>query len=95
MPNAMKQPLANVLGRYSIRDLDRLNHASELLAATAAGLDQLSTPAKGPLRQLVFEANQEILAVMQKPAAAFRRWHEANGQTENGGDNGGGSAETV
>ena len=91
----MGRKLSQSLGVFAIKDLDKLNHASELLAATAAGLDQLSSPARGPLRQLVYEANQDILAVMRKPAEAFKRWHERNGEGRIEGEHAGDSSETV
>jgi hypothetical protein len=87
--------LNEALGRFSIQDLDKLNHASELLAATAAGLDQLSTPARGPLRQLVYEANQEILAVMAKPARNFALWHQRKTEGRIEAGDAGTSTETV
>jgi hypothetical protein len=67
------------LGRFRVRDLDRLNHASELLAALAASIQQTNVTGKGAMHQLAYEANQEILAVMAKPVAAFQRWHQRRG----------------
>lgn len=75
---AKPAPLSSSLGLFSIRSLDRLNHASDLLAAAAQALDRLSSPAGLPIRELVYQANQEILAVMAKPARKFQLWHQRN-----------------
>ena len=63
----MSLPLSASLGRFSSRDMDRLNHASEVLAALHASIMQINIAGKGAMAQLVYEANQEILAVLQKP----------------------------
>ena len=66
--------------------MDRLNHASEVLAALHATINQLSIAGKGAMAQLVYEANQEILAVLAKPTGNMARWMERNQpkQTEPG-----------
>jgi hypothetical protein len=75
--------------------MDRLNHASEILAALAVSINQTNLAAKGALSQLCFEANQEILAVLRKPADNMRRWMERNHPAKGTEGDGGASAETV
>jgi hypothetical protein len=72
-------PLSYSLGRFSSRDMDRLNHASEILAALHTTLNQLSVAGKGAMTQLVYEANQEILAVLEKPTRNMANWMRRNG----------------
>jgi hypothetical protein len=71
-------PLSYSLGRFSSRDMDRLNHASEILAALHATINQLSVAGKGAMAQLVYEANQEILAVLAKPTRNMANWMQRN-----------------
>jgi len=91
----MARPLNRSLGEFSPRDMDKLNHASEILAALHVTINQLSIAAKGAMAQLVYEANQEILSVLAKPTGNMARWMERNKQKPSEPDNGGASAETV
>jgi hypothetical protein len=89
------RPLTRSLGAFAVKDLDKLNHASELLAAAATSVQQTNVAAKGAINQLIYEANQDILAVMKKPAAAFERWHQRNAPKPIAEEPGGDAAETV
>jgi hypothetical protein len=46
------------------------------LASAATSLDRLSSPSATSIRECVYQANQQILAVMKKPVENFKRWHE-------------------
>jgi hypothetical protein len=87
--------LNDSLGRFSARDMDRLNHASEILAALHITINQTSISGKGAMAQLCFEANQEILAVLAKPAGNMKRWLERDAARKAETNNGGSSSETV
>lgn len=91
----MSLPLNASLGRFSSRDMDRLNHASEVLAALHTTIMQLSLAGKGAMAQLCYEANQEILAVLAKPTGNMQRWLDRNRPQTPRDDDGGSAAEAV
>jgi hypothetical protein len=83
-----RRPLNRSLGEFAIKDIDRLNLASELLASAATACDRMATASATSIRELVFQSNQLILAVMKKPADKFARWHERNAPKPIEADNG-------
>jgi len=90
-----RRPLCRSLGEFAVKDLDRLNEASELLAAAAQALDRLSSPAGLPIRELVYQANTRVVAVMAKPVAKFKRWHDRGEEKAIEADNAPGSTEAA
>ena len=72
-------PLKVSLGRFSTRDIEKLNHASELMAATVNAIRQTNLSARDAVIQLLYEANQEVLGVMSKPVENMKRWHRRAG----------------
>ena len=91
----MARALNRSLGEFSPRDMDKLNHASEILLALHTTINQLSVAGKGAMAQLVYEANQEILSVLAKPTGNMARWMERNRPKQAEPGDGGASAETV
>lgn len=75
--------------------MDKLNHASEILAALHTSIMQTSIAGKGAMAQLCYEANQEVLSVLAKPAGNMQRWMIRNGLVKTEPSDGGASAETV
>ena len=91
----MSLPLNASLGRFSSRDMDRLNHASEVLAALHTSIMQTNISGKGAMGQLCYEANQEILAVLDKPTRNMQSWMNRNRPKVSEAGDGGASTEAV
>ena len=62
--------------RLGKRDLERLQHASELLDAAHDSLMKTSLQAKEAIGRLLYEAQQEILHPLTRIASKLERWNE-------------------
>ena len=65
----MSLPLSVSLGRFSPTSIG-LTTRPRFLAALHASIMQTNVSGKGAMAQLVYEANQEILAVLDSPHLA-------------------------
>lgn len=68
--------------RLSKRDIIDLNEASEALATAAETIKRINPAWSGPVISLLIQANDVIVRVQHKGAAAFARYLERHGVKE-------------